>query len=43
MGHNPQYGWDFPDEILERPRKRSQTVSWIPLGREYGWDPPKAL
>ena len=29
---SPQYGWDFPEEILENfwkdPRKRSQSVSW---------------
>ena len=37
-----QYGWDFLDEfqkIPERPRKRSQNLSWN-SPREYGWDPP---
>ena len=29
LGHTSQYGWDFPEEIPERPlRKRSQSFSW---------------
>ena len=42
LGHTPQYGWDFPEEIPERPRKRSQSVSWN-SPREYGWDAPNAI
>ena len=41
-GPCPQYGWDFPEEIPERPRKRSQSVSWN-SPREYGWDPPNTI
>ena len=33
----PQYGWDFPEEIPERPRKCSESFSWN-SSREYGWD-----
>ena len=29
FGPYPQYGWDFPEEIPERPRKRSQSVSGV--------------
>ena len=31
--------WNFPEEIPERPRKRSHSVSWN-SPREYDWDPP---
>ena len=41
-GPYPQYGWDFPEEIPERARKRSQSVSWN-SPREYGWDPPNPI
>ena len=41
-GPYPQYGWDFPEEIPERPRKRSQSVSWN-FPREYGWDAPNPM
>ena len=41
-GPYPQYGWDFPEEIPERPRKRSQSVSWN-FPREYGWDAPSPI
>ena len=41
-GPYPQYGWDFPEEIPERPRKRSQGFSRNSL-REHGWDPPKPI
>ena len=45
-GPYPQYGWDFteeiPEEIPERPRKRSQSVSWN-FPREYGWDAPNPI
>ena len=45
-GPYPQYGWDFPEEILEKfrnfLRKRSQSVSWS-SPREYGWDPPSLI
>ena len=32
-GPYPQYGWDFPGKIPERPRKR-----FLDSPREYGWD-----
>ena len=41
-GPHPQYGWEFPEEIPERPRKRSQSVSWN-FPREYGWDAPNPI
>ena len=31
-----------PGKIPERPRKRSQSVSWN-SSREYGWDPPRPI
>ena len=35
----PQYGWDFPEEIPERSRKRSKSVSWnSPLGSPKPYD-----
>ena len=47
VGPHPQYGWDFrgrnsgkiPEFLPERPRKRSESVSWN-FPREYGWDAP---
>ena len=47
VGHNgvgpyPQYGWNFPEEIPERPRKRSQSFSWN-SPQKYGWDPPSPI
>ena len=42
FGPYPQYGWDFPEEIPERPRKRSQRISWN-FPREYGWDAPNPI
>ena len=41
-GPYPQYGWDFPEEIPERPRKRSQSLSWN-FSREYRWDAPNPI
>ena len=45
-GPYPNYGWEFPGRnsgnILERPRKRSQSVSWN-SPREYGWDAPNPI
>ena len=38
----PQFGWDFPEEIPERPRKHSRSVSWN-FPRKYGWDAPSPI
>ena len=38
----PQYGWDFPEEVPERHRKRFRSFSWNSL-REYGWDAPNPI
>ena len=43
MGHTPSTAGTFRKKfrkIPERPRKRSQSVSWN-SAREYGWDAPK--
>ena len=39
LGPYPQYSWDFPEEIPERPRKRSQSFSGIPLQSTAGIPP----
>ena len=41
-----KYGWDFPEEILEKFGKTQETLSERFLGlsrREYGWDPPNPI
>ena len=45
MGHTPSTGGTFRKKfrkILERPRKRSQSVSWN-SPREYDWDLPSPI